>query len=176
MVVRNKLYRVYYTFYILLLPLCSFAQSEEEDTNRITPNDRRYAWVFEMVETARLYEKEDSTIYKVDYYYKECINNRIKNLENCEICAQYSLTKSDSYIKSLFMKVYLSSKNTNYQKMMLDMDTKWWELRDDMEIQRKLLTSKMALTPKNYILLYYQELIMTNIYTTFLKRLSYCDR
>lgn len=175
--VRNKLYCAYHIFYILLFPLCSFAQSEGNKPNSITPNDRRYAWVFDMVETALLYEKEDSSIYKIDNYYEKCLNKKVKTLPNCEICAQYSLTKWDYFVDSLFTKAYrLSSKNYKYQNMMNDMNTKWLQLRKDIKVQRTVLASKMALTPKNYILLYSQEIVMIRTYAKFLESLSFYEK
>lgn len=56
---------------------------------------------------------------------------------------------------------------------MLEMQYNWLQFRNDSKAQRKLLSSKIKVTPKNYILLYYQEIVMAHNYAKFLESLSH---
>jgi hypothetical protein len=170
----NKLHYILCFFLSsLLVHDYAFAQSQTGSIDEVL-NRKRHTWVFEMIEMAQSYERNDSNIYKIDKYYDNCIQKKAKTLANCETCAQYSLAKWNYFADSLFNKAYkLSSKNYKYQNLMLEMQSNWLEFRVASKAQRILLASKIKLTPKNYILLYYQEIVMAHRYAKFLETLSH---
>ena len=136
----------------------------------IAPITKEHTWIFQMMEIAQWYDKNELNMNKLDSYYDNCMQKKDLTLNNCEICMQYSLYKWNYFVDSLFNKTYQSNHGKpKYQKLLLEMKNNWIELQSDIKRQRKVLFSKISVTPKNYILLYYEEIYMLQTYSSFLR-------
>ncbi|MFM2269295.1 MAG: hypothetical protein RL757_2736 [Bacteroidota bacterium] len=161
---------------ILLFATHVFAQQPTAQFKPFEKNDKRFMWVLEMVEVARLYEKQDSSIYKIDKYYEDCISRKKTDLSMCEKCAVKSLDTWNALADTLFRRLYERKRDTlqmEFKQAILKTHRQWLQLKTDMSAEREMLMSKVNLNSENYILLFFKEINMTRAYVLFLNNIRY---